>query len=218
MNKTKTNLIISGSLFLTFIIFTLLVKLVDVNFVYTAEIGFSSLNKTVFDGLGTSEFFYDLTEILGLLTFAIIIFFAGLGGYQLIKNKSIKHVDVKIIILGAFYVLVFLFYIAFEIVVINYRPVLIDGEIEASYPSSHSMLSICVTASAMIMANEYLKNKNLKIACYGVGSAIILVMVVGRLLSGVHWFTDIIGAILLSVSLIYAFYTAITYYKEKCEK
>ncbi len=217
MSKTKTNIIITASLFLTFIVFTVLVKFVDVNFVNTSEVGFSSINKFFFESFEQSQFFYDLTEILGLLTFVIIIGFAGLGAYQLIKNKSIKKVDYKILILGAFYVLVLIFYVAFEVVIINYRPVLIEGELEASYPSSHSMLSICVVSSALIYIKETLKNKTLKITSYAVGGVIIAVMIIGRLLSGVHWFTDIIGAILLSSALIFAFYTAIDYFKQKIQ-
>ena len=66
----------------------------------------------------------------------------------------------------------------------------------------------------MIMLNEMVENKTYKTVGYVVGGIIIAVMIIGRLLSGVHWFTDIVGAVLLSTSLVYAFYTAITYYKE----
>ena len=212
--KTKNNLIISGCLFFTFIIFTILVKCVDVSYVNTSYVGFSSLNKMVFDAFKTSNFFYNLTEAIGYLTFLVAFFFAGLGAYQFIKTKSIKKVDVRILILGGFYVLVLAFYVIFEIIVINYRPVLIDGELEASYPSSHTILATCIVSSAMIMLNEMVENKTYKTVGYVVGGIIIAVMIIGRLLSGVHWFTDIVGAVLLSTSLVYAFYTAITYYKE----
>ena len=216
----KRNLIVTAGLFLSFIIFTVLVAVVDVRVVGPngAKVGFAILNEKLWVALGESEVLYKTTEVLGYLTFAIIGAFAVLGAYQLIKGKSIKKVDCKIIALGVFYVIVLIFYVLFEVVVINYRPVLIDGELEASYPSSHTMLSICVIFSAIIVLNEMLKGKDkLNLAVSATGYLLITLTVVGRLLSGVHWFTDIVGGVLLSSSLVMLFYTAINYIKEKCK-
>lgn len=219
-SQTKSNVIITACLFLVFIIFTIVVKYVDVKAVgpLQSEVGLASINLAVFKVFGTSKVMYDITEILGYLTFIVIAFFAGLGLYQLIKYKSIKKVDYKILVLGGFYVVVLIFYALFEIVIVNYRPVLVEGGLEASYPSSHTMLSVCVISSAMIIASEMLSGKKgLSITVVIIGYALILLTVIGRLLSGVHWFTDIFGGVLLSFALIMLFYTAIEFIREKIE-
>lgn len=217
-SNTKVNIIITSCLFLAFIVFTILVKVVDVQSVGPngSEVGFASVNEAVFKVFGYNQTLYDVTEILGLVTFLIIGFFAVLGLYQLIKGKSIKKVDYKILVLGCFYVIVLLFYVLFEIIVINHRPVLIDGELEASYPSSHTMLSICVVTSAIVVLSEMLENrKALRLTIVVIGYALIAFTVAGRLLSGVHWFTDIVGAMLLSFSLVMLFYSALDFIKDK---
>ena len=217
-SNTKVNIIITSCLFLAFIVFTILVKVVDVQSVGPngSEVGFASVNEAVFKVFGYNQTLYDVTEILGLVTFLIIGFFAVLGLYQLIKGKSIKKVDYKILVLGCFYVIVLLFYVLFEIIVINHRPVLIDGELEASYPSSHTMLSICVVTSAIVVLSEILENrKALRLTIVVIGYALIAFTVAGRLLSGVHWFTDIVGAMLLSFALVMLFYSALDFIKDK---
>lgn len=219
-SQTKSDIIITACLFLVFIIFTIIVKYVDVKAVgpLQSEVGLASINLAVFKVFGTSKVMYDITEILGYLTFIVIAFFAGFGLYQLIKYKSIKKVDYKILVLGGFYVVVLIFYALFEIVIVNYRPVLVEGGLEASYPSSHTMLSVCVISSAMIIASEMLSGKKgLSITVVIIGYALILLTVIGRLLSGVHWFTDIFGGVLLSFALIMLFYTAIEFIREKIE-
>ncbi len=219
-SQTKSNIIITACLFLAFIIFTIIVKYVDVKAVgpLQSTVGLASVNLAVFKVIGASKIMYDVTEILGYLTFLVIAFFAGLGLYQLIKYKSIKKVDYKILVLGGFYVVVLIFYAVFELIVVNYRPVLVEGELEASYPSSHTMLSICVISSAMIVASEMINGKKaLSITLVIIGYALILLTVIGRLLSGVHWFTDIFGGVLLSFALIMLFYTAIEFVREKIE-
>lgn len=220
-SQTKLNVIITSCLFLAFIIFTILVKCVDVQAIgpLGSKVGLAGINEAVFKVFGVNQTIYNVTEILGYLTFLIIAFFAGLGVYQLIKGKSIKKVDYKILALGGFYVVVLLFYVLFEVIVVNYRPVLIEGELEASYPSSHTMLSICVVSSAMIVLTEMLNGKKaITITVVAVGYALILITVIGRLLSGVHWFTDVFGGVLLSFALIMLFYTATEFLRNKLEK
>ena len=220
-SQTKLNVIITSCLFLAFIIFTILVKCVDVQAIgpLGSKVGLAGINEAVFKVFGVNQTIYNVTEILGYLTFLIIAFFAGLGVYQLIKGKSIKKVDYKILALGGFYVVVLLFYVLFEVIIVNYRPVLIEGELEASYPSSHTMLSICVVSSAMIVLTEMLNGKKaITITVVAVGYALILITVIGRLLSGVHWFTDVFGGVLLSFALIMLFYTATEFLRNKLEK
>ena len=142
-------------------------------------------------------------------TFLIIALYGVIGLYQLIKRKNIFKVNKNILLLGAFYVLVLFVYGLFEIIVINYRPVLEEGVLEASYPSSHTILSICVCLSSIIVSNKIFKNKkNTKIFNW-ITAILMILIIVTRVLSGVHWLTDIIGAILISTSLCMLFDYAI---------
>ena len=217
MKKNKKNIIISCILLFVSIIYTLLVKFIDVRAVgvNNSEIGFSSINKFIFEFLGTNNIWYFITEILGVVAVFIAMIYALIGLVQLIKRKSLFKIDKEIIGLGIFYIVVLVVYVLFEKVIINYRPILVEGMLEASYPSSHTMLSLCICCSA-IMINKSLFNNFKHISIFNILLLVCsFIIVVGRLLSGVHWFTDIIGGVLISCFLLMSFYTYICFIKKK---
>lgn len=201
--KNKKNILICVLLVLISIIYTLLVKYVDTSTIGPngSVVGFSSLNSFVFNLTGNNMILYKITEILGIIPILIALMYAVIGLIQVIDRKSLK-VDKELIALGILYVVVILIYVFFEKCIINYRPVIIDGVLEASYPSSHTLLSICICGSALLI-NKYLFN-NEKIYKYiNIISIISMVLIVlGRLLSGVHWASDIIGSIIISITLL----------------
>ena len=192
-----------------FVLFTFLVRVIDVKPIGPegSTVGFAALNGFVFRVIGQHVFFEKLTKLLGYFALLTAAGFAAVGGFQFLKRKKLSEVDNEIMILGIFYVLVLLAYVFFELVVINRRPVILDAEegLEASYPSSHTVLVICIMATAPRQLGRLVKNDTVffaaKILCY----ALIVIMVLGRLISGVHWFTDIIGGILLSAALLYIY-------------
>ena len=201
--KNKKNILICVLLVLISIIYTLLVKYVDTSTIGPngSVVGFSSLNSFVFNLTGNNMALYKITEILGIIPILIALMYAVIGLIQVIDRKSLK-VDKELIALGILYIIVILIYVFFEKCIINYRPVFIDGILEASYPSSHTLLSICICGSALLI-NKYLFN-NKKIYKYiNIISIISMVLIVlGRLLSGVHWASDIIGSIIISITLL----------------
>lgn len=210
MKKNK-KIITSLCLLCLFLIFTIIIKIVDVQAIgpNNSEVGLATINKAFHDFFNYNETFYKISKILGYLSFLIIALYGIIGLYQLIKKKSIFKVDKNILILGAFYVLVLFVYALFEVIIINYRPVLEEGVLEASYPSSHTILSICVCLSSIIVSNKIFKNKkNTKLFNY-ITAILMITIIVTRILSGVHWLTDIIGAILISTSLCAMFDYAI---------
>lgn len=210
MNKKK-NIIICGILVLISIIYTALVKYVDVQAIGPngSSVGFAWINKAVSNIIGTHMGLYKFTEYLGYLALLIAFNYALLGVLQLFKRKSLLKIDKEIIVLGVFYVVVIGIYIFFEKVIINYRPVLIDGVLEASYPSSHTLLALCICGSSLIV-NKYLF-KDKKSAKYGNILSIILMIsiLLGRLISGVHWFSDILGGVIISITLLKIFKTTL---------
>ena len=146
-------IIVSAVCFLLFILLIVLLKTVDVAAVgpQNSYVGLATLNKAVFDAVGRCDFWYNLTEILGYIAILAALAFCGLGVYQLIKRKSFKKVDKNLYILLGIYVLVGITYILFEKVVINFRPIL-NEELEASFPSSHTMLSLCILGTGIFLS------------------------------------------------------------------
>ena len=150
---------------------------------------------------------YVITDWLGLVPIGVAFGFAVLGLVQWIKRKSLLKVDRSILALGGFYIVVMAIYILFEIVVINYRPTLIDGYLEASYPSSTTILVMCVMPTAMMQLRTRIKNDLFRRCVMLTITVFITFMVIGRLVSGVHWITDIIGGALLSTAIVLMYYS-----------
>ena len=203
----KKYLCISISSLLAFVMWTLLLCFVDVRAIGPdgSSVGFAALNGFVHEKIGVNMYLYNITDWLGLVPIGVALCFAILGLIQLIKRKSLLRVDRSILALGVFYIIVVAVYLFFEIVVINYRPVLIEGCLEASYPSSTTMLVTCVMPSAAMQAKERIKSKALRQGVIIVIIAFIAFMVVGRFISGVHWITDIIGGALFSLGVVMAY-------------
>lgn len=206
MKKRRKEILLCGGLFAIAIIYTLLVKYIDVQAIGPNDslVGFATINNFMFNLTGVNMLWYDITDWWGFVPLFIAFIYAIIGFIQMIKRRSILKVDKEILGLGVYYIIVIGLYIFFETYVINYRPILMDGILEASYPSSHTLLSVCICGSSL-MINKYLfKNKNFFKAENIISILSILVIVIGRFISGVHWFTDIIGAILISIALLKA--------------
>ena len=216
----KKKCITAAGCFGLFLLLILLVKTVDVAVVGPegAKIGLSKLNVAIHDLFGVHMAWYKVTNVLGYLAILIGLCFAAIGGLQLIYRRSILKVDKEILLLGGLYVVTVLFYILFEKVVVNYRPILMpDGEgLEASFPSSHTMLSCVILGSGLELLKKYArKDKTIQTALTVIFAVMLALIVAGRLLSGVHWFTDILGGILLSVALLNAWEALLKLWKSR---
>lgn len=209
--QTKKNLTFSLVSLSVFVLWTVAVSFIDVKSIgpQNSSVGLASLNSLVHNLTGVNFTLYTITDWLGLVPVAVCMGFGILGLYQLIRRKSILKVDGDIISLGVFYIAVIGMYILFENIVINYRPVLIEGFLEASYPSSTTMLVICVMSSSIIQIKKRIINQTLKNIVVFLCLTFTVFMVIGRLLSGVHWVTDIIGGALLSAGLVGIYYSVI---------
>ncbi len=198
------------SLFLCFlatvlaIIFTVLVKVVDVRPVgpESSLVGFATLNSAFHELTSFNQSLFSVTEHLGLLLIPIVAFYVTLGVVQLVKRKSLKKLDRTLLLLAGFYAVVAVIYLLFEKIAINFRPVLFDGALEPSYPSSHTLFAICLCGSAILVNRVLFSDKSYIRAVNLALGAIAILIVIGRLLSGVHWLTDIVGGLLISATLL----------------
>lgn len=212
--KTRNNLLAGVLLLILFGGLLFAVVKVDVKPIGPegSVVGLASVNGYVKELLGSNEFCYKLTEYLGYASLLVAAGFGLLGLVQLIKRRSIFKVDKDLYLLGAFYILVIATYLLFEKVVINYRPVILDEGLEASFPSSHSMLVVAVMGTAAYQIALRVKPGISRGCLIGLTFFVTILMIAGRLLSGVHWFTDIVAGVILAdayVMLYLAFAGAI---------
>ena len=200
----KKLLWISLSCLGAFVLWTVLVGVVDVQAIGPngSAVGFATVNGFFHRLTGVHMALYVITDWLGLVPIGVTVVFAILGLVQWIKRKDIRKVDFDIILLGGFYVITFFLYMLFEMVVINWRPILIEGFLEASYPSSTTLLVLCVMPTALLQAHTRIKNRGLRLATEFTTICFIGFIVFGRLICGVHWLSDIVGGILLSAGLV----------------
>lgn len=185
------------------------VKLIDVREIGPegTSIGLARINGAIHEAIGMKPLWYKITDYLGILSILVAACFACLGLVQLIRRRSLLKVDREILALGGLYVVLAVMYVFFEFVVISERPVIIPGDehVEASFPSTHTMLAYVILGSAMTVLGKYIRNQRLCVLLQAVFGVLILFAVFGRLVSGVHWFTDILGGILLSAALLFLF-------------
>lgn len=214
----KGKFIMSGILAFVFFLLMGLIKTVDVAAIgpKETEVGFSHLNQSVNEFFGYHESFYNITEVLGVLALGLVGVFALVGLIQWIKRKNMLKVDSDILVLGGLYIIVGIVYLIFLKVAISYRPIMMDGEVfpEPSFPSSHTVLAFIVFGSAMYFVKKYFGGKSYKNILQGILIILCLLAVVLRLLSGVHWFTDIIGGVVFSFSLLFLFGGMLDKFKE----
>jgi len=205
--KKNQNVLAGILLLVGFAVWTFLIQEVDVQPIGPngSSVGFAALNGWFHQLTGVHWMLYTLTDWLGLVPICVCLIFAGVGFVQLVHRKSLLKVDLDIILLGVYYVLVIFGYLLFEMVPINYRPVLIEGFLEASYPSSTTLLVLSVMPTLYFQAQQRLTSNALRQTILIFSVLFSAFMVIGRLVSGVHWLTDIVGAVLLSsgIFLIY---------------
>ncbi len=209
MKNKNSRLITAGIYFVLFLLLIVLVKIVDVAQIGPegTSIGLSHINNAVHQTFGVNLIWYNLTEVFGILAILVVGCFGLMGLIQLIQRKSLIKVDREILCLGGLYVVVLAAYAFFEKVIVNYRPIIEEGaeHVEASFPSSHTMLIVTVFGTLILVLGKYIQNESAQKVARIVSLIIICLTIVGRLICGVHWFTDILGGCLISLCFINLF-------------
>ena len=221
MKTGKCALWISLAVFLVFAAFTAVIMTVDVRPIGPegTKVGLAALNGCVSSAIGYHEDWYKLSEITGAFSLITAAAFALWTLGQMIRRKGVLRADRRLLLLMAFYALVAVLYVLFDLLAINFRPVVLDEGIEPSYPSSHTMLALCVMITAVFQLRVRLADKKLLRSTSVCACVLLLLLtVVGRFLSGVHWITDIIGSFLLSGALIFLYLGLLAFLQKPCRK
>lgn len=210
-SDARRDLTMGLGLLVAFALWTALVQRFDVQPVGQkgTDVGFATLNTWFHNLTGVHMTLYTVTDWLGLVPVAICLGFGVLGAAQLVKRRSLRKVDPDILLLGVHYVLVASAYLVFEMVPINYRPILIDGAMEASYPSSTTLLVLGVMPTLWHQVERRTASPSLWKAVSVFVTVFSALMVVGRLVSGVHWATDIVGSVFLAFGLFAMYRSAV---------
>ena len=213
--KHRTLLYAALCLLALFAAWTAAVLTVDVQAVgpQGSAVGFAALNLWFHRLTGVHMALYTLTDWLSLLPLGIAAGFGALGLAQWLRRRKLRKVDGSLLLLGGFYAAVLAAYAAFEVAAVNFRPVLIGGVLEPSYPSSTTVLVLCILPAAALQLRRRMTSGVLRRAVIAALCAFAALMVALRLLSGVHWLSDIVGGILLSGGL-----TALYAYLERFAK
>ena len=194
------DMVIGMALLLCFGVWTALIQCIDVQGIGPkgTEVGFANINMWFHEITGVHMGIYVATDWLELAAILVCMYFAWIGLVQSIKRKSLLRVDVDILLLGVYYALVIACYLFFEVFPVNYRPILINGELEASYPSSTTLLVLSVMPTLKYQIERRMRNTTWRKTMVVFLVLFSWGMVLGWLVSGVHWATDIIGSVLLA--------------------
>ena len=208
----KTHLLAGIGFLIAFLLWTVLIRCIDVQAVGPSgtKVGFAAFNLWFHHLTGVHMTVYTITDWLGLVPIAVCLGFGVVGVFQLIRRRSLLRVDPDILFLGLYYMLVIFAYLAFEMIPINYRPILINGALEASYPSSTTLLVLSVMPTLVFQVGRRCERKTVKRAVNLFVVLFSAFMVIGRSVSGVHWATDIVGSVLLSFGLFKLYQSAVT--------
>lgn len=203
-----------------FVFWTILILTVDVQPVGVngTVVGFATLNCSFHNMTGVNMTIYHITDWLGLVPLFCCMIYGAVGFVQLLQRKSLLKVDIDILLLGVYYVIVIFGYLIFEMIPINYRPILIDGRMEVSYPSSTTLLVSSVMPTVIFQIDRRIKNRVVRRIITSSTILFSLFMLIGRTIAGVHWLTDIIGSVFLSAGLFLIYYANVLRLDKKREE
>lgn len=148
-----------------------------------------------------------ISDIILLASFAILGVFVVLGLYQLITRKSLLKVDHRLLWMILPLVLIAITYVVFDkFLVLNIRP---NGSGEASFPSTHVMVVSTIFLIIALNLPYYIKSKTAWIIIDIAMLLLIVLVCVGRVLSEMHWLSDVLGGLAFAIIFAVIYYLII---------
>ena len=171
-----------------------------------STVGFSGINKAFHELTGLNRSVYKLTDLLEWLPLGVCGLLALLGLVQWVRRKNLLKVDADLLALGVYLIIVLAAWLLFDKLALNYRPEMVEGIMEPSYPSSTTLLIVSVIPAIVLQINRRIPQGTLQTVLKIAAAVFGAFIVIGRLLCGVHWITDIIGGLLLGFGLFFVLY------------
>ena len=174
------------------------------------------MNDAIFEFFGFNQTWKTITDILLIGVLALVAVLAVCGLVQLIKRRSLKAVDAELTAMIPSLALVAVIYYVFEKVwILNYRPVLVNGLAEPSFPSTHALITTTVLGMLVFALPKYIKSRKLRVLIDVALIAVILVMAFGRVASGMHWATDALAGVIFGFDLALVYGGVLKMMKER---
>lgn len=174
------------------------------------------MNDAVFNFFGENKTLDKISDVLLIAMLAIVAGFALSGLVQLIKRNKLKKVDSEILAMIPSLLLLVAVYFVFEkIWVLNYRPILINGIAEPSFPSTHTLIAVTVLGMTMMALPKYIKNRRQRILIDVLALVAMVAMAFLRVASGMHWMTDVLGGVIFGIDLVLVYGGALRIIKER---
>ena len=207
MKKILNKYLIVGIVFI--FLFLLLMILLNFNKANLGEtntpVGLSSINKLFVTNY--VDIYNSMSQVGLYLSFIIIAGFAITGFYQLIKRKSLFKVDLDIILFGVGVIVLIITWLLFDkVIAYNYRPIYVNKNLEGSFPSTHVLFTTFVLVSAFGISLNREKNNFYNLAILVIAILVITLTSLCRVLSGMHWATDVLGGLLLGLGYFFILY------------
>ncbi|MBR2658515.1 phosphatase PAP2 family protein [Candidatus Saccharibacteria bacterium] len=156
------------------------------------------------------------TDIVLVASIAMLAIFFILGICQWISRKSLKKVDKRLLFAPIPLVLMVVIYFIFDkFLVLNTRP---NGSGESSFPSTHVMVVATIFFIVAIILPKYIRSKVALAILDIVMLALLSIVCVGRILSDMHWLSDVIGGLAFAAIFTEIYYLCLKKIKFKKEK
>lgn len=154
---------------------------------------------------------YKISDIILLASIAAIVVFAILGLCQWVNRKSLKKVDKPLIAMFLPLIAISITYFVFDKFLIwNTRP---NGSGEPSFPSTHVMVVATIFLCIAIILPRYIRSKFAYILLDAMMLILLTLVCVGRVVSNMHWISDVIGGLIFAGIFATIYYLIIRSFK-----
>ncbi len=202
----KKKFLTAGIFAALFIVLTISLCIFDVEAIgpESSKIGLSHFNNAVFTFFGTNKTWDKITDVLIAIAIVGALSLFAYVAYLAVKRKK---ADRNFIALFGLYTATGIFYLLFEkIIAINYRPILEDGKLAVSYPSTHTLLACVFMWSTAIMLGRFVEKRAVRRSLQAACIILSFIIAYGRIFAGMHWMTDVHGAFFLAAALVFCFW------------
>ncbi|MCR5350055.1 MAG: phosphatase PAP2 family protein [Acholeplasmatales bacterium] len=177
-----------------------------------SEVGLQTINKKFLPN-DTSSMWDDLSDLVLYSAIVVLCIFAVKGLLSLFDTGNLFKVEKELLVFGFSIVFIIALWILFDfVIVINNRPYF---ENESSFPSTHVLLVTYISLYTVLYVSRKDDYKSYLIPVSIIGAILSLLVFIGRIKSGNHFFTDCLGAVILAFAIFFVSFGVIKYLDSK---